>query len=49
MNLSAFTLTPRMPLEQMDWPVVAGLTGLAVALLGLAALGLRRRDIGVGA
>lgn len=47
MNLSPFTLTPRMPLEQMDWSVVAGLSGLALALLVLAVLGLRRRDAGV--
>jgi ABC-2 type transport system permease protein len=45
MNLSPFTLTPRMPLEEIDWPVVAGLAGLALALLVLAVVGLRRRDV----
>ena len=45
-DLSPFNLTPRMPLEAMDWTVVAILTAVAVALLLLAALGLRRRDIG---
>lgn len=45
-DLSPFNLTPRMPLEAMDWTVVAILTAVAIALLVLAALGLRRRDIG---
>lgn len=45
MNLSPFTLTPRMPLEEMDWPAVAGLTVVAVALLVVAVVGFRRRDI----
>lgn len=48
MDLSPFNLTPRMPLETMDWPVVLGLTAVAAALLVLAVLGLRRRDIGTG-
>lgn len=45
-DLSPFNLTPRMPLEPMDWPVVLGLAGLAAVLVVLAVLGLRRRDIG---
>lgn len=49
LDLSPFTLTPRMPLEDMDWPVLAGLATLALALLALAVLGLRRRDVGAGA
>lgn len=46
MNLSPFTITPQLPLEEMDWSAVAGLTALAVGLVVLAAVGLRRRDIG---
>lgn len=45
MDLSPFTLTPRVPLEDMDWPVVAGLAGVAVVLVVLGVLGLRRRDV----
>ncbi|WP_256842834.1 ABC transporter permease [Ornithinimicrobium cryptoxanthini] len=45
-DISPFNLTPRMPLEAMDWTVVAILTLVAIALLVLAVLGLRRRDIG---
>ena len=45
-NLSPFNLTPRLPLESMNWSVVGTLTAVAVALLALAALGLRRRDMG---
>lgn len=44
-DLSPFNLTPRMPLESMDWAVVGGLTLVAVALLVLAVLGLAWRDI----
>lgn len=44
-NLSPFNSTPRMPQEGMDWAVVGGLSALALALLALAILGLRRRDI----
>jgi len=44
-DLSPFNLTPQMPLEPMDWAVVSTLAGLAVILLGLAAVGLRRRDV----
>lgn len=48
MNLSPFTLTPRLPLEEMDWAPVAGLAGVAAGLLVLAVVGLRRRDVGAG-
>ncbi|WP_109473316.1 ABC transporter permease [Ornithinimicrobium cavernae] len=44
-DLSPFNLTPRLPLEPMGWPVVAGLTAVAALLLALAVLGLRRRDV----
>ncbi|WP_114907219.1 ABC transporter permease [Ornithinimicrobium murale] len=44
-DLSPFNLTPRMPLESMDWSVVGLLSAVAVVLLLLAVVGLRRRDI----
>ncbi|WP_256838411.1 ABC transporter permease [Ornithinimicrobium faecis] len=44
-DLSPFNATPRLPLESMDWTVVGVLSALAVVLLVLAVLGLRRRDI----
>ncbi|MCK0113857.1 polyketide antibiotic transporter [Ornithinimicrobium sp. F0845] len=46
-NLSPFNLTPRMPLESMDWGVALSLSVLAGLLLALAVLGFRRRDVGV--
>lgn len=44
-NISPFNLTPRLPQEAMDWSVVGGLSALALVLLVLAMVGLRRRDI----
>ncbi len=44
-DLSPFNLTPQMPLESMDWAVVAFLSALALVLLVLAVVGLRRRDM----
>lgn len=44
-DLSPFNVTPRMPLESMDWSVVGVLSVVAVVLLVLAVVGLRRRDI----
>lgn len=44
-DLSPFNLTPRMPLEAMDWGVIGLLSVLAVVLFGAAVAGLRRRDI----
>lgn len=44
-DLSPFTLTPRLPMETMDWSVVLLLSACAVALLVLAVVGFRRRDV----
>lgn len=44
-DLSPFNRTPQMPLESMDWSVLALLAGVAAVLLLLAVVGLRQRDI----
>lgn len=44
-DVSPFNLTPRMPLEAMDWGVIGLLSVVAVALFIAAVAGLRRRDI----
>lgn len=44
-DLSPFNLTPRLPAEAMDWPVLLLLTGIAMLLLLLGVIGFRRRDI----
>ncbi|WP_299449949.1 hypothetical protein [uncultured Serinicoccus sp.] len=44
-ELTPWSPLPQLPVEDMDWPVVLGMTGLAALLLGLGAVGYRRRDI----
>lgn len=44
-ELTPWAPLPQLPVEDMDWPVVLGMTGLAAALVALGAVGYRRRDI----
>lgn len=44
-ELTPWSPLPQLPVEEMDWVAVLGMLGLAVVLLGLGAVGYRRRDI----
>ncbi|WP_298889534.1 hypothetical protein [uncultured Serinicoccus sp.] len=44
-ELTPWSPLPQLPVEDMDWLAVLGMTGLAALLLGLGAVGYRRRDI----
>jgi ABC-2 type transport system permease protein len=43
--LSPFTYLPSLPADEMSWPPVVAVTSVAVALVGLGLVGLRRRDL----
>lgn len=37
---------PRFPVEDVEWAPMVGLTGVALALIGVGLVGFRRRDVG---
>ena len=44
-DLSPFHHIPQIPVEEMDWPVMAVLTGGAILLICIGMAGYRNRDI----
>lgn len=48
MDLSPFTQTPQVPVEDLTVGPMAALLGLAVLLVALGTVGLRRRDLVTG-
>lgn len=44
-HLTPWAVLPQLPVEEMDWPAVLGMTGLALVLMALGAWGYRRRDL----